>query len=182
MSAQHDVSSIAVSGLFVKCNSYPTDSAVPLCFLCFLWSEADLSAIAIAASKQNRKKRLDVLIADACHPEIALKDVLDTDLLQSALLFRMHPVTAVLKTGVFRGENGWKLRKNERNSRETSRIVFFGVVNLERIVPFRPCGAPVCFSTGNGIRGRGTPMGYRRQRVSREARRLLYREGYTTGA
>ena len=34
---------------------------------------------------------------------------------------------------------------------------------------------------GNGIRGRGTPMGYRRQRVSREARRLLYREGITTG-
>ena len=44
----------------------------------------------MAASKQNRKQRLDVLIADACHPEPALKDVLDTDRLQSALLFRVH--------------------------------------------------------------------------------------------
>ena len=62
-------------------------------------------------------------------------------------------MTLVLKTGVFRRENRWELRKNAPNSRENSRIVFGGVVNLERIVPFRLCGAPVCFSTGNEIRG-----------------------------
>ena len=86
-----------------------------------------------------------------------------------------------LKECVFRCENGWKLRKNAPNCRETSRIVFGDVVNLERIVPFRLCGAPVCFSTVNRIRGPGMPIGYRRQCVSREARRLLYREGITTG-
>ena len=39
----------------------------------------------MAASKQNRKQRLGVLIADACDPETALKQVLDTDLLHAAL-------------------------------------------------------------------------------------------------
>ena len=52
------------------------------------------SGVLIAASKQNRNDRPDVLIADACQPETALKDVLDTDLLQSALLFNVHPMTA----------------------------------------------------------------------------------------
>ena len=49
--------------------------------------------IVMAASKQNRKQRPDVLIADACHPETALKHVFNTDLLHSALLFRVHPMT-----------------------------------------------------------------------------------------
>lgn len=58
---------------------------------------------------QNRKQRSDVLIADACHPETALKDVLNADLLQSALLFRMHPVTTDAFPVFDRGlkEIGW---------------------------------------------------------------------------
>ena len=52
------------------------------------------SVIVITASKQNRKQRPDVLIADACHPEPALKDVFDTDLLHSARLFSVHLNTA----------------------------------------------------------------------------------------
>ena len=48
----------------------------------------------MAKSKQNRKNSPNILIADACHPEIALKQVLDTDRLQSALPFRVHPIPA----------------------------------------------------------------------------------------
>ena len=48
----------------------------------------------MVASKQNRKQRPDVLITDACHPETALKDVFDADLLHSALLFSVHLNTA----------------------------------------------------------------------------------------
>ena len=50
--------------------------------------------IVIAESKQNRKNSPDVPVADLCQPKDALKHVFDTDLLHSALLFRVHPKTA----------------------------------------------------------------------------------------